>query len=67
MKVKVKVEVNMFLCLITHQHINVRSEKYIILASFAAYYMKGESNKEVIKVYCHHSVKVFHTKNCFTY
>jgi hypothetical protein len=40
----------MLLCLFTHQHINVRSEKYIILASFAAYYMKGESNKEVIKV-----------------
>jgi len=64
--VKVKVEVNMFLCLITHQHINVRSEKHIIVARFAAYYMKGGSNKEV-KVYCHHFVKVFYTKNCFTY
>lgn len=62
----VKVKVNMFLCLITHQHITVRSEKHIIVASTAAYYMKGESNKEV-KVYCHHFVKVFHTKNCFTY
>jgi hypothetical protein len=56
----------MFLCLVTHQHINVRSEKCITVVSFAAYYMKGESNKEV-KVYYHHFVKIFHTKNCFTY
>jgi len=56
----------MFLCLITHRHINVRSDKCTIVVSFAAYYMKGESNKDV-KVYCHHFVKIFHTKNCFTY
>jgi hypothetical protein len=44
MKVKVKVEVNTFLCLIMHLHINVRSDKCIIVVSFAAYYMKGDSN-----------------------
>jgi hypothetical protein len=37
------------------------SEKYIIVITFAAYYMKGESNKEV-KVYCHHFVTVFQTR-----
>lgn len=63
---KVKVKVNMFLCLIMHWHINVRSDRYIIVVSSPAYYMKGESNKEV-KVHCHHFVKVFHMKNCFTY
>ena len=45
MKVKVKVEVNMFLCLTVHRHINIRSYKCIIVVSFAAYYMK----KKVIK------------------
>lgn len=60
-KFKVKIEVNKFLCLITHQDINVMSEKYIIVITFAAYYMKGESNKEV-KVYCHHFVTVFQTR-----
>lgn len=56
----------MFLCLNMHWHINVRSDRYIIVVSSAAYYMTEESNKEV-KVHCHHFVKVFHMKNCFTY
>jgi hypothetical protein len=46
-KVKVKLEVNMFMCLIKHWHTNVRSDKYITVIRFVTYYMKGVSNKEV--------------------